>query len=159
MSKLDLVSEFLRTENVAVLSTVNADGTPHATPMFYLPNEGPLIYWFSSQSSQHSRNLVRSPDAACAVFRPTDNWKQIRGVQMRGQARLINDRKLLRSIRTTYAERFHLTSTLRALMRRTDLFVFQPSWIRYLDNTVRFGYKFTIKVLSMSNSQLTVDLE
>ena len=65
---------------------------------------------------------------------------------MRGEAKLVSDAKLMRSIRTSYAKRFHLGLALRAVMTQSRLFVFRPIWIRYLDNTKRLGYKFAVTV-------------
>ena len=148
MSKTEQIASLLNSENTLVLATLNADGTSRATPLFYLAGEDLQLYWFSSLSSQHSKNLKISPDAAAAVFRPTDDWKRICGVQMRGQVTLVRDLAIRRTIREAYADRFRLNLMLRTLMKQSGLFVFRPMWIRYLDNTRRFGYKFEIKFLS-----------
>ena len=144
MSKPEQIASLLNSENTLVLATLNADGTSRATPLFYLAGEDLQLYWFSSLSSQHSKNLKISPDAAAAVFRPTDDWKRICGVQMRGQVTLVRDPAIRRTIREAYADRFRLNLMLRTPMKQSGLFVFRPIWIRYLDNTRRFGYKFEI---------------
>jgi uncharacterized protein YhbP (UPF0306 family) len=148
VSKTEQIASLLNSENTLVLATLNADGTSRATPLFYLAGEDLQVYWFSSLSSQHSKNLKISPDAAAAVFRPTDDWKRICGVQMRGQVTLVRDLAIRRTIREAYADRFRLNLMLRTLMKQSGLFVFRPIWIRYLDNTRRFGYKFEINFLS-----------
>jgi len=108
VSKTELIASLLNSENTLVLATLNADGTSRATPLFYLAGEDLQLYWFSSLSSQHSKNLKISPDAAAAVFRPTDDWKRICGVQMRGQVTLVRDPAIRRTIREAYANRFRL---------------------------------------------------
>ena len=137
---------FLASQNTLVLATTNPDSTPHATPLFYLVGDDLHLYWFSSLSSQHSKNLKRSPAVEAAVFRPTDDWRRIVGVQLRGNATLVTDTTLRNSLRKLYAEHFDLNIAVRAVMARCSLFVLRPCWIRYIDNTKRFGYKFEISL-------------
>jgi uncharacterized protein YhbP (UPF0306 family) len=35
-----------------------------------------------------------------------------------------------------------LGTAFKAVQARSRLYEFQPAWIRYLDNSIRFGYKF-----------------
>ena len=44
------------------------------------------------------------------------------------------------------AERFGLNEVLRAAMTRSRLYVFEPNWVRYIDNSRRFGYKFEVRI-------------
>lgn len=53
----------LRDIHHAVLSTVNADGTPHNTPVFAAFDVRLNLYWASSRAALHSQNLARSRSA------------------------------------------------------------------------------------------------
>lgn len=140
--QLEPVVELLRSQSTLALATCDADGTSRLAPLFYLPGENLRLYWFSSASSQHSRNLKRDPAAAVAIYRATEHWKEICGVQMRGTVAIVSDRARRKAIAWKYSERFHLGAVLDAAMSRSRLYEFQPSWLRYIDNTKRFGYKF-----------------
>jgi hypothetical protein len=35
---------------------------------------------------------------------------------------------------------------LQAAMTRSRLYVFEPSWVRYIDNSRRFGYRFEVRL-------------
>lgn len=142
VTKLERVSDLLRTASTLVLSTTARDGSPRATPLFYIPGEELRVYWLSSPSSDHSRNLKRNPAAAIAIYMPTDEWRQIRGVQMRGRALPVIDRPLRRAIIRAYVEGFRLGTVLGDLITRSRLYEFRPEWLRYIDNSIRFGYKF-----------------
>ena len=138
------IERLVHGQSTLVLSTVNTDGTPHAAPLFYLAGGGLEFYWFSSKSSQHSENLVRSHSAAVAIYASTEYWKEICGVQMRGAVENITDRKLRRDVTRRYCERFHLGRIFRLALSRSSLYLLRPSWIRYLDNSRHFGYRAEI---------------
>jgi uncharacterized protein YhbP (UPF0306 family) len=146
MRQLETVVELLRSQSTLALATCDAGGTPRVAALFYLPvcvpGEGLRLYWFSSSASRHSRNLRRDPIGAVTIYRSTDQWKQIRGVQMRGRVEVVNDRARRESIAREYAERFRLGAMLDAAMSRSRLYEFQPCWLRYTDNVERLGYKF-----------------
>jgi uncharacterized protein len=146
MSELELVERFLRSQGTLSLATTDADGTPRVAPLFYLPEEGPRLYWFSSASSAHSRNLARDPAAAVSIYRQTAEWRKIRGVQMHGVAARVRSRATRAAIARKYAERFQLGTLFSFGIARSTLYCFEPRWIRYIDNATRFGYKFEISM-------------
>ncbi len=127
-----------------VLSTVDAAGQSHTTPLFYLTGDDFELYWLSSRSSMHSCNIAASPQVSAAIYAATDRWQEIRGVQMRGSVSKITERIRRREISKQYRERFQLSEFFRAVMARSSLYVFQPCWVRYIDNTRRFGFKCEI---------------
>lgn len=136
------MTRLVKSQSTLALATCGADGGPRSAPLFYVADDGLRLYWFSSSSSEHSRNLKKNPSAAVTIFRPTEKWREIRGVQMRGTVSVVTDPARRRSIAGEYAGRFRLGSAIRAGMSRSSLFEFRPSWARYIDNRVRFGYKF-----------------
>jgi uncharacterized protein YhbP (UPF0306 family) len=139
---LQAIDCLLRSESTMVISTCGHVGAPHATPLFYLTGAQFELYWFSSPSSIHSRNVAKVPEASVAIYAATDQWQQIRGVQMRGTVHKITQRTQRREISKAYCTRFELGIVFRAVMAKNSLYVFQPSWVRYLDNTRHFGFKF-----------------
>jgi uncharacterized protein YhbP (UPF0306 family) len=138
------ISRLMHSQSTFVLSTVNADGTPYATPLFYLAGDELELYWFSAASSQHSDNLTRNHSVAIALYTSTEHWKEICGIQMRGAVEKITDRKFRRDVTRRYCERFHLGQIFRVALARSSLYVVRPSWIRYIDNSKRFGYRSEI---------------
>lgn len=141
--KLQRVAAFLDLETTLALATVTSDGLPRVTPLFYYP-QGLRLYWFSSGSSGHSRNLTERPRTAVTVYAPTADWKKIRGVQMRGMAWRVDDPVLRQSMTTAYVARFHLGRLFAATLSKSGLYCFAPDWVRYIDNSRRFGYKFEV---------------
>jgi uncharacterized protein YhbP (UPF0306 family) len=147
MKRLGLVTELLRSQNTLALATSGADGSPRLAPLFYFPGEDLRLYWFSSSSSEHARNLKRDSSAAVSIFRPTDQWKQICGVQMRGIVTVVTDRARRKAISQAYTDRFQLGTLFQTAMFRNRLYEFQPSWLRYIDNSGRFGDKFELSLV------------
>jgi uncharacterized protein YhbP (UPF0306 family) len=143
MSELEMVERFLRSQSTLTLATTAPDGSPHAAALFYLLHENLRLYWFSSASSGHSRNLERDA-AAVSVHRHTDEWRKIRGVQMRGTAAKVKGRAARRAIAGLYMKRFRLGRLWEAGIARSTLYCFQPDWVRYIDNSKGFGYKFEL---------------
>ena len=135
------IESLVHGQSTLVLSTVNADGTPHAAPLFYLAGDELEFYWFSSTSSRHSENLIRSRNVAIAIYASTEHWREICGVQMRGAVENITDRKVRRDVTRRYSERFHLGRIFRFALSSSSLYVLRPSWIRYIDNSRHFGYR------------------
>jgi len=142
-----MVAEFIRSENTLTLATSEAGGEPRIAPLFYVPwADGLTVYWFSSRGSAHSRNLKRDPGAAVAIYRSTDRWREICGVQMRGKALAVADRAERKAVTTAYVERFRLGKVFDAALKRSRLYAFRPEWVRYLDNSRRFGFKFELSL-------------
>jgi uncharacterized protein len=125
------------------LSTSDDAGWPQATPLFYYVDDELGLYWFSSARSAHSKDVAREPRVAVAVFKPTQHWQEICGVQMRGTASEISGPKR-KAITALYRERFNLGTLFGLTITRSRLFRFQPSWFRYLDNAQGMGFKFEV---------------
>lgn len=82
------ILNLLSTQNMAVVATVNADGSPLATPVRYY-SLGFEIFYTSWNASPKSRNLRRDPRVSAAVFAPLVGQASSRGAQLIGTARTI----------------------------------------------------------------------
>jgi uncharacterized protein YhbP (UPF0306 family) len=131
----------LKGQSTLALATTGADGSPQVAPLFYHCGDDLRLYWFSSTSSDHSKNAEKNSAAAVAVYLPTDRWHEIRGVQMRGKVSVVADGERRGSIQKQYTERFRLGTVFEALIARTTLYEFLPAWVRYIDNSKHVGYK------------------
>ena len=145
MHHLAPLHHLLKQQSTLTLATTADDGAPCAAALFYIPDDSFALYWFSSETSEHSRNLARLPNTAVTICYATDQWQEIRGVQMRGVSQAVRDQILREKITLAYVERFHLGDTFAAAITRSTLYVFHPAWIRYSDNSQSFGYNFEFK--------------
>ncbi len=149
-SKLDRIRSLLRSQTTLVLATAGEDSLPRSTPLFFIADEGLRLYWFSSRSSLHSRNCARNTEASIAISNGARRWQQIQGVQMQGSVSIVTDRSLRNAIAHAYSARFQLGNLFAFAIRRSSLYCFTPSWVRYLDNSLRFGYKFELNLAADS---------
>jgi uncharacterized protein YhbP (UPF0306 family) len=142
--QLDLIAAMLGEETTLSLATTGEGGEAWVTPLFYLAGKELSLFWLSSESSLHSLNLKRTPRAAVTVHSSAEYWKQIRGVQMRGSVGKITEPKLRAARIEAYCERFQLGRGFRLVLRQSALYEFTPEFIRYLDNSQGFGFKFEL---------------
>jgi uncharacterized protein YhbP (UPF0306 family) len=142
--QLERIAKLLREQTTLSLATSDENGLPSAAPLFYIADEELTLYWLSSQSSQHSRNLQRRPCAAATVYCPAMGWKEIRGVQMRGAVSIVTEPERRSAHVKAYCERFKLGRVFRLAIRRSILFALQPEFFRSIDNTKAFGDNYEL---------------
>ncbi len=97
------VEHFLAERMKVQVATVNPDGSPHLTTLFYVLHEGHIVFW-TYASSQKIRNLERDPRITCLV-EDGEDYFELRGVSMTGRAELIRDEDRIRAIGTAVASR------------------------------------------------------
>lgn len=85
----DDVRKLLETNRKLQLATINPDGTPHLVSMFYGMRDGRIAFW-TYRASQKARNLARDPRVTCLV-EEGDDYFELRGVQVAGEVRRIDD--------------------------------------------------------------------
>jgi PPOX class probable F420-dependent enzyme len=81
----DALQRFLATRYVAVLSTVQADGSPLAMAMWFLPDRDRLTM-ISVDGLQKVRNLRRDPRVCVVVESSSARGSEGHGVIVRGRA-------------------------------------------------------------------------
>ena len=69
---------------LGTLATVNQDGSPWATPV-HVATDGEAVYWFSHETTVHSRNIERDQRVSLALFSP-DESRGPKGVYINGRA-------------------------------------------------------------------------
>lgn len=82
------ILNLLSSQNMAVIATLNSDGSPAATPVRYFSN-GLEIFYTSWNASAKSRNIERDSRVSAAVFAPLVGQASSRGAQLFGTARTI----------------------------------------------------------------------
>lgn len=97
------VQELLE-ENLKVqVATVGPDGSPHLTTLFYVLDEGRIAFW-TYGSSQKVLNLRRDPRITALVEDGVD-YLELRGVSIRGTARLVEDPDEIRALGARVVQR------------------------------------------------------
>ncbi len=138
---LDAVRAFLEAHSTLALATVSADGLPQVAPLFYVSDDDLNLYWLSSQTSRHSINLAAQPQAAATIYPDVWQWTDIRGVQVEGRAEIVRNPQERQTILARYQTKFKLPAAFDSQIAISALYILRPTWIRWLDNAVQFGYK------------------
>ena len=142
--QLELIAALLREETTLSLATSGEGGAVCVAPLFYIVDEEFSLYWFSSKSSLHSLNLKRTPRAAATVYRSAKSWREICGVQLRGEVSKVAEPERRATLVEAYCERFTLGRVFRLALHTSDLYSLRPEFFRYIDNARGFGYKFEL---------------
>jgi len=145
---------FLAAHTTLTLATVAEDGQPQAAALFYAHDraaDGRLaLYFLSEPSSRHCANLARQPRCAATIQADGQDWQEIQGLQIEGEAELVRGRELARAARV-YTAKFSFLgellhggegpAALAGLVARCRFYKLTPRWIRLIDNRQGIGYK------------------
>jgi len=97
-----VIQQFLASRYIAVLATLQPDGAPLATPMWFL-HDPSTVTMLSVESTQKVRNLRRDPRVSMTVETSGPSGSGGRGVIIQGRAEFLADSPERRAL----AERFH----------------------------------------------------
>ncbi|MDE3074069.1 MAG: pyridoxamine 5'-phosphate oxidase family protein [Chloroflexota bacterium] len=122
-------------EHVTMTLATSGGGQPWAATLFYA-NDGFDIYYLSALSSQHSVNVLANPTVAVTISQDYADWQEIRGIQLRGRAALLDDEA---SARDAYLAKFPFVATFQPTDAR--YWIVRCEWIRLVDTTIAFAYK------------------
>jgi len=126
------------------LATAGRDGQPHAAPVYFAADtEDPAtpLYFFSQAGSQHGADLAANPAAAVAIYPMVHGWRDIRGLQLRGEAHPLEAGPQFERAMQLYVAKFPFVAAFQEVMTKNRLYVFRPNWVRLLDNSRGFSFK------------------
>ena len=98
------IQEFLQTARTLQVATIGRDGYPHLIAMWYVLFEQRIAFWTYAKS-QKAVNLRRDQRLTCLV-EAGQRYEELRGVQIKGQATLIDDCETVRRYGELIMERY-----------------------------------------------------
>lgn len=117
---------------------------PWAAAVFYV-NEGLRLYFLSSPSSRHGRDLSADPRVAATIQEDYRDWPEIKGVQLEGRVAPVAEAELGR-IRSLYAAKFPVVANvseappeLAAALASVSWYALTPEALHFVDNSAGFG--------------------
>lgn len=140
----ETVQAFLRAQSTLALATINAAGQPETAPLFYVSDELLHLYWLSSPASRHSLNLASQPRVAATIYPAVWNWLDIAGLQMEGEAGAVTDAAAREPVLNLYLNKFQLPDSFAGAIASSTLYRLRPTWMRWLNNREKFGFKTEI---------------
>jgi uncharacterized protein YhbP (UPF0306 family) len=135
-----LINEFLNLSTMTLASADMGCG-PHAAAVYFAADEELNLYFFSDPRSQHIQDILQDPRAAVTIQPECFDWHEIRGLQMRGSVQTVEPGAAHEQAWQLYWTKFPFVEGMRAEVARTTLYVFQPQWIRLIDNRQGFGFR------------------
>jgi uncharacterized protein YhbP (UPF0306 family) len=123
------------------LATTDPEGNPHAAPVYFVQGEELQLYFFSETKSQHSQHIAQNPKVAAAIYPECEGWRDIKGLQLRGEVHFVESTAEWDSVWEQYQVKFPFVRALKAVVAQNQLYGFIPSWIRLVDNSQGFGFK------------------
>jgi uncharacterized protein YhbP (UPF0306 family) len=143
----ETIRAFIEAHSTLALATVNAESQPQIAPLFYVSDDRLNLYWLSATHVRHSTNLTTSPHVAATIYPAVWEWKDIIGVQIEGEAGPITDERVREQIMRRYLHKFKVPPEFDAAITASTLYRLRPRWIRWVDNSVQFGYKAELDLL------------
>ena len=152
-----LAEDLIRAQSTMTLATARGD-VAWAAPVYYVYLNS-CFYFFSDPTSRHIQESLASDQASSAIYSPASTWQEIRGIQMSGSVENISPG--LEAIETVraYLKKFTFTKdffshgqaldlSAFASRFRVKLYRFKPSLIYYMDNSIRFGFRERVYLIS-----------
>jgi uncharacterized protein YhbP (UPF0306 family) len=155
MANLDttLLIELLQTRRTMVLAT--ADPEPWSAPVYFVYTKR-RFYFFSSPHSRHINAAQESRRCAASIFRDSDSWREIEGLQMDGRIERIQLGAEALAAFGTYVKKFPTVKDFfvgadfdfgQFIGRfRTQLYAFLPEHAFYLNNKAGLGKRQEIEL-------------
>jgi general stress protein 26 len=78
------------------LATVDGDGRPWASPVYFTPDGHTEFYWVSSPEAEHSRNIATNPDVTIVIFDSSVPIGGAQAVYLTAHVDLVPDEDLAR---------------------------------------------------------------
>lgn len=88
------VNEILSGNRYATISTVDENGKAWAAPVWYTSDGQHILYWWSSQDSQHSQNIHQNSEVYITIFNSQASEGEGLGLYIRANAEEVSDNEL-----------------------------------------------------------------
>lgn len=85
---------FLKNNEIAVLSTISRGGSVHGSVVYYLINNQDKIFILTQSESHKAQNLLANPHISLTVY----EHNTLKSAQIQGTAQIINDQKLINDL-------------------------------------------------------------
>ena len=115
MKTEDLIRQYLDEAKLMQLATAS-DGQPWVCTVWFAADEDLNIYWFSSTTRRHSKEVKGSPRVAAAIALPQSPQDQPRGLQLQGVAEEVNDEAEVAKAKSLFTVRIFDEQTIDSLI-------------------------------------------
>ena len=135
------IADFLAQCITLTVSTVSPNGSPRAADVYFCSDADLNVYFYSDPASRHSRNIARDPRVAVAVRVESMDWHEVKGVQLEGEAARVDDLDERQKAWRMMCAKFPFYESFTDVIARLEICRITPQSVRWLDNSISFGYK------------------
>ncbi|WP_200761109.1 pyridoxamine 5'-phosphate oxidase family protein [Poriferisphaera corsica] len=138
------ITDFLAAWKTGSLATLTPDGSPQSCNIMYVHDDDLNLYWISGTQSAHSVAIESDPRSAITIYAHVNSALKNHGLQIRGTSRLITDADEYKTVLNLYAKKMAqplARPIIKQLMKTQPFYAFTPTWIRFCDSRVKFGFK------------------
>lgn len=149
---LKRVRELLAGHSTITLAT-SAEGRSWAAAVFYASDPDLHIYFVSDLKTRHGRDMHRDAHVTGAINHDVSTWGEVIGIQVEGRAVVLEGEERLKALEI-YLDKFPDVRRLfdrprdanekiiADRLQRAPFWRLTPSWIRLIDSTRGFGWKW-----------------
>jgi nitroimidazol reductase NimA-like FMN-containing flavoprotein (pyridoxamine 5'-phosphate oxidase superfamily) len=94
MGPEELARQLIDSNRYMVLGTVDPDGRPRVSPVYFAPDGYSSVYWVSSVESHHSQNMAERPEVSMVVFDSAAEIGKGQAVYLIARAEVVPDDEL-----------------------------------------------------------------
>jgi uncharacterized protein YhbP (UPF0306 family) len=150
------VRELLTGHSTITLATVH-EGHSWAAAVFYASDADLNLYFVSDLKTRHGRDLHHDAKVTGAVNHDVSTWGEVIGLQIEGRAFVLEGEARLKAL-DVYLEKFPDVRRLfdkprdanekviAERLQRAPFWRLTPSWIRLIDSTKGFGWKWETRL-------------
>jgi general stress protein 26 len=133
------IADYLASHGEMHLATVAADGKPMVHTVAYA-SAGATVWFFTDRNTRKFQNIKRNSAVAYTVCGGEGDWRSLKGLQMEGNARPVEDKAEMERAMGMMLKKF---PQLAGMPPSPDMAMVRvdPSVGYYLDYTVSFMYR------------------
>ena len=138
----EAVVGFQEVHNTLTLATHGKDGAGAAAVFYAIIKKSASLVFVSNPESEHIKNLEINKMCAATIQDDGQEWKEIKGLQLKGEINQANEKYW-----ENYLRKYPYIRTneeLSKALEKVNLYEFRITWTRLIDNTKGFGNRTEI---------------
>lgn len=121
------------------LATVSDDGSPISHTVAYV-SEGATVYFVTDRRSRKFANIMKESRVAYTVDEDYEDWTKIQGIQMEGEASILEGPNEIGPVMTMFMKKFPKMTSLPPDFEM-GIVKIEPKEAYFLNNLISFGHR------------------
>lgn len=141
---IQIAKNIIQTNIYLTLGT--ADGNPWVAPLYYCVTESYVFYFISQIESVHTKQLLKNPNVAFAIFDSHAPEGQGNGIQADGKAYIVTDDELPAALKYYHTTFIPITAEILTGSHPYRLFKLIPEHMYVLDSEAQTDKRVEVKL-------------